>query len=86
MDAIEKMTKEIGGGFEFVGGAGKKGVDEMPMKGITNLGSMKKDEWNAEVAKSSVMASTIVNLEMEVELKDLVWCWKPTSVTFSYVM
>ncbi|KAK1922888.1 hypothetical protein DB88DRAFT_493059 [Papiliotrema laurentii] len=54
-NVLEELTAEIGDGFEFVGGAGKKGVDEMPMKGITNLGSMDKETWNREVAESAVM-------------------------------
>ena len=52
---FEDLTNEIGGGFEFVGAAGVKGVDDMPMKGIENLGKMDKDDWNSEVAKSAVM-------------------------------
>jgi hypothetical protein len=55
MNALEELSKEMGGGFEFVGAAGKAGVDEMPVKGVRNLGGMQKDEWNHEVAKSAVM-------------------------------
>jgi len=58
-DALVELTKNIGSGFEFVGGAGKAGVDQMPIGGIRNLGGMKKEEWNLEVAKSSVMVRLI---------------------------
>ena len=52
-----QLTKDIGAGFEFVGAAGRAGVDEMPIQGIRNLGGMKKKEWNLEVARSAVMVS-----------------------------
>lgn len=67
-DALERMTREIGGDFEFVGGAGRKGIDEMPMKGITNLGSMKREEWNDEVAQSALMVSQRCDSVRKVEV------------------
>ena len=54
---LEELTQEIGGSFEFVGAAGKAGVDEMPIGGIRNLGAMQKEEWSHQVAKSAVMVS-----------------------------
>ena len=54
---LEELSEEIGGGFEFVGAAGRAGIDEMPVKGVRNLGGMAKEEWTQEVARSGVMVS-----------------------------
>ena len=41
--------------FKFVGGAGTKGVDELPELGIENLGKMSLAEWSRAVANSAVV-------------------------------
>ena len=65
-NVLEELSNEIGGGFEFVGAAGRAGVDQMPVKGVKNLGGMPKDQWSLEVARSGVMVSRRTGCEERI--------------------
>lgn len=56
-DLLPALTKYLGNGFEFVGGAGGGDAGDVGVKGISNLGRMDKPRWNQEVAESAVLAS-----------------------------